>query len=43
MRRKSKKTLGLYLAVLALGAFGVGLIEILPGYLLATELVYGRY
>jgi len=29
--------------VLSLGALGVFLVEILPGYLLATELIYGRY
>ena len=33
----------LYLVALGLGLFGVALIEILPGYLLATDLVYGNF
>ena len=33
----------LYLTALGLGLLGVALIEILPGYLLATDLVYGNF
>ncbi len=38
-----KALLAVYVAIAITGLLGVFLIEILPGYLLETDLVYGRY
>ncbi len=38
-----KVALAIYVAIILTGLLGVFLIEILPGYLLETDLVYGRF
>ena len=38
-----RRTALLYLAILLVGAVAVGIIEILPGYVLVTDLIYGEF
>jgi len=39
----AKTTFVAYVAIIILGVLGILFVEILPGYFLETELVYGRF